>query len=810
MSPDATGFPGAIPVGAVIRSIEVFGGQPTTSAGHTCVVIDEVKGGFGGVELIADALHDYLASPTEPRRRLLEELGSRLKFDGGDDAAEAVLCRVAIRGALQAPLTADARSGAEAARSFRFLLELAKGLLRPDSSALERVLLGLAVPLGRIDVGLVSGDQSKVIQVAARLASLADDVAATRALLDARRDDWPIEAAGEVVACALEVAEHQPLGMNLAWLQAEADRLASNPSLRSMTRERLARAAARVAEFPSQTLRVQTGDTTTDDTSIGRDPNSDIETGGGAKARDGDVDSERFMRLTETAEALLMQGDYAGAEAAAHQLLEVPPRVRMIGEGLSLLARLHRGVLDEEVSAAAEIQRLGALARMPELVASANRGTVAAPDSMLREVAAHALALRVKSGVRTAARALDAIAESRVLLVQLSGDGGTLQEAAQAIGSNRLGDAVVDDRAGAVDWVRDLSSTSRGSDGDAVRGAVQPNVIDMNAAGGRDGGVVHVAELSMARTGAVLAVTHLQANGAARGYTVGLAGSAARTLRRLLAEPRSAETLTSADVEQLTRCLFGGLDVDGAPLLVPSPGLWSVPFEALLPGANVAPSYGTWRRMVREDSRAPGPLRICFAGDDSLPGAAVERRVLRDLAESGMVDLAEASDLAAARVLLVDGAFDVLALALHGGGDGLSYSFHSAGVKVPLHELAGWRLPSVLVAANCWSGRTGARLNLTTLLTSVTSALVVGLWDLSDAVTGDLLSKFYLALAAASRSPQISDAKSFTAAPLTPTSDRAASLAPRASPVTAVTTAWAGLPEHARRSGLRLLTGPHS
>jgi hypothetical protein len=243
----------------------------------------------------------------------------------------------------------------------------------------------------------------------------------------------------------------------------------------------------------------------------------------------------------------------------------------------------------------------------------------------------------------------------------------------------------------------------------------------------------------------------------------------------LLADPASAETLTAADRGLLARGVFGRLDVIDKPLVIASPRLWSLPIETLLPGARLALSLEAWGQMRRLSRHGEGPLRICFVGDDALPGAVLEREALRALEAAGAVELVEAQDLYGVRDILTrEEAMDVLVLGLHGGGHGFTYAFESAGQQIPVHDFAGWNLPPVVVAANCSSGRTGTRLNLASLLSGSTAALVVGLWDLSDATTGSLLSRFYAALAETG----------------------------------SVTTAWARLPDNVGRSGLRLLTGP--
>jgi hypothetical protein len=166
---------------------------------------------------------------------------------------------------------------------------------------------------------------------------------------------------------------------------------------------------------------------------------------------------------------------------------------------------------------------------------------------------------------------------------------------------------------------------------------------------------------------------------------------------------------------------------------------------------------------------------VCFVGDDALPGAVAERAVLRTHAASGDIDLIEPTDLIQMAELMAQGGerFDVLVLAVHGSGEGFGYAFEHKGHRVAVHELAEWRLPSIVVAASCSSGRRGTRLNLPTVLANSVPALVVGLWDLDDAAVGALLGRFYAGLF---------ETRSLTAA-------------------------WTRLAGRSARSGLRLLAG---
>jgi hypothetical protein len=678
----------------------------------------EDQGALGRVELVADALRQHLEAPSPESTGLLARLVDQVAKDASSGDADAVLCRVALSAALESGVSSSRDTSAinvnDSMRALHYFLELAKALITPGSVGLEQLLLAFAVPLAWLKLNPLPEEQSKVIQVGARLASLSEDAAAASGLVLARQPNWPAEAVGEVIACALEIEAAQQDLHERGDLEREAALLASDPDMRPMTSERLKRALSSMEAARRKP-------------SWGPPGHEEI--------------SNAFVREAQIAEELLAHGDYAGAELAASRLSHAPAQVRLVGENLTVLARLHRGLLDDEPSARHEIERLTRLVRLPEFASLEDRSSTASPESALREIASHALALNTPAGARTAARAAEAIAGSRILRVQLTGHREMFLDLSRAIAQTRA-------RLDAEDWVAAAETDGRE--------------------------VVHVTDLYLEPRAATLALTHLRpARGEASGYTAGLSGSALRILNRLIVNPPAAEKLDEIDHRILTNAIFGKMDIVEPVLIIPSPRLWTLPMEDLLPGSTVALSYQTWQRMPPLSQKSDRRLKVCFVGDDMLPGAVAEREVLRRHAAAGALDLVEATSLHdAAEILGNDETVDVLALALHGRGEGFNYAFEHDGKRLPVHELVGWRLPRIVVAATCSSGRTGTRLNFSTVLAGSVAALVVGLWDLDDAAVGTLLGGFYSGLA---------ETRSITAA-------------------------WARLPGHGSGWGLRLLT----
>lgn len=676
----------------------------------------DVSREVGIAEAVAEALVEHRTQRSGRTVALLAALAAQLSEDLAATEVELVLCRVALTSELVASDIASwipARwVGSAQDRAVGWFLLVAKQAGSAEAEGLERWLLAIGPTLARLPSVSQLEQLDVLVQYVARLGSLRLDAAAVTDLVTARTTaPWGPDARVGVLTAAFEL-EQLLVGFDLTAVVDEADALLRGDQLQAMPRDRLSDARASRRGRLSADTPSSRGD-------------------------------EAIDRALTTYQALMNTGDYVGAALSVEALRDAPARVALIGANLRGMAQLHDRTLESQDEMAAELARLAAIARLPESIELERTAPLASPGAMLREIAAHCIAEGTSTGDRSAALALEIIADARVARVRSVANGSTVTDSLAAVATDRRSIGVPR-----------LSLGDRG--------------------GTAGGDFIHVVELSLDDGAALIAVTSVDVvSDRSSSHVTALFGSDLRVVRRLLRDPPQAERLADNEAERLGRLIFGPLTDVHRPVVVPSPILWSLPFERLLPGTSLALSASSHVERRPEQPVVGQRLRVHFVGDPALPGAESERTTLRRLAAQDVLELVEGSSL---RMLPeATSSSDVLALAVHGRGSGLTYELRLGSERLPAHDLIGTELPSTVVAASCSSGVRGGSLDLATILSGAAPTVVVGLWDIDDQVSGTHLGTFYEALAAGESAPA----------------------------------AWSRLPASARLSGLRLLAGRH-
>lgn len=408
---------------------------------------------------------------------------------------------------------------------------------------------------------------------------------------------------------------------------------------------------------------------------------------------------------------LLHGGRYEAAEMYLGQFRDAPGLVATVARNLSVLPALHLGRLDHPEQAADVVASLALQARVSEAPKLAERLGAAAPKALLREVIAHHTPVGCSESSGIAAHTAEALCDSEV--VRLSSD-------------------VPPMRALAADLV------------DVRRGVHRPPTRLEPARGIT---TVHLVDVSVSSHAFVFAQIVIRPNAVSAAQLVSFTGTRQRLLLRVLRDPQRVESLSEDDEALLASCLKALVpDHEGSTVVVPAPVLWSLPFEAFLSGIRVSMSVNCWASMNSPRLPQESPLRMCFVGDPDLPGARLERSVLEQMNSTGSVEVRVVESLSGLNGVLQDNDMDVLCLSLHGSSTGFAYSLHLGTETISTQGLLQLRLPPVVVAAGCKSGRTSDRLNLATVLAARTSATIVSLWDLDDRTGAAVLGDFYHAL----------------------------------------------------------------
>ena len=185
-------------------------------------------------------------------------------------------------------------------------------------------------------------------------------------------------------------------------------------------------------------------------------------------------------------------------------------------------------------------------------------------------------------------------------------------------------------------------------------------------------------------------------------------------------------------------------------MIVPDRRLWCLPWEAVAPAevraVTIAPSASASARLARF-SRARVPV-IAGVFDPKLKGAKAELSALEKLHAQGKIILRRARSLAELRSLLADGEIDLLTIAAHGTSeDGFEYRLLFPDSPASPAGMLNLRLPPNVVLGCCWSARLGEKADsIATALSCLAagaSTVVGALWDVDDAVAGEILSSAY-------------------------------------------------------------------
>ncbi|MGH3200838.1 MAG: CHAT domain-containing protein [Streptosporangiaceae bacterium] len=185
-------------------------------------------------------------------------------------------------------------------------------------------------------------------------------------------------------------------------------------------------------------------------------------------------------------------------------------------------------------------------------------------------------------------------------------------------------------------------------------------------------------------------------------------------------------------------------------MIIPDRRLWCLPWEAVAPAevraVTIAPSASASSRLAG-CSRARVPV-IAGVFDPKLEGAEAELSALKKLHAQNRIILRRARSLAELRALLADGGIDLLTIAVHGTShDGFEYRLLFPDSPASPAGMLNLRLPPIVVLGCCWSARLGKKADsIATALSclAVGASTVVGaLWDVDDAVAGEILSSAY-------------------------------------------------------------------
>ena len=182
-------------------------------------------------------------------------------------------------------------------------------------------------------------------------------------------------------------------------------------------------------------------------------------------------------------------------------------------------------------------------------------------------------------------------------------------------------------------------------------------------------------------------------------------GDAAFELKLIAEGHSSAPTNSSRTWSTLGGALLPAWRTAPSRLVVAPHGpLWAVPFAALL--SNGRPLVATTSissvtsLAMPMSSTHPTIGRSVAAIDGSLPHVAVEVDALRSLSSS-LIVCGSADEV---RRALDDAEPNTLLLAAHGTGRGGDFEI-ALGGRVGMAELGAWRMPRLVLAPSCFSGR---------------------------------------------------------------------------------------------------------
>ena len=226
--------------------------------------------------------------------------------------------------------------------------------------------------------------------------------------------------------------------------------------------------------------------------------------------------------------------------------------------------------------------------------------------------------------------------------------------------------------------------------------------------------------------------------------------------RQLLEDATNADLQYASDgasaaIATLRKWIFRQeIDPRWPLMIIPDRRLWCLPWEAVAPAevraVTIAPSASASARLARF-SHARVPV-IAGVFDPSLKGAEAELSALEKLHAQNKIILRRARSLAELRSVLAGGGIDLLTIAAHGtSNDGFEYRLLFPDSPASPAGLLNLRLPPNVVLGCCWSARLGEKADsIATALSCLAagaSTVVGALWDVDDAVAGEILSSAY-------------------------------------------------------------------
>jgi hypothetical protein len=225
----------------------------------------------------------------------------------------------------------------------------------------------------------------------------------------------------------------------------------------------------------------------------------------------------------------------------------------------------------------------------------------------------------------------------------------------------------------------------------------------------------------------------------------------------------SSEEAEQSELDSIRSRLFADVPAESAGLIVvPDRTVWSLPWLRLVPErvseAVVAVSLRSADRLP--PVATPSLPRVIGLFDrEGLKGSERELAGLRALHDTGKIVFTGVDSLWDLASELDRNSFDLLTIGVHGdAGDGFQYRLlFPEGPSSPT-ALLGMRLPPRVVLGCCWSAQTNIRRD--TLATALVcllagaSQVVGGLWDVDDAIVGELLADTYGRFAAGRSLPE--------------------------------------------------------
>jgi CHAT domain-containing protein len=144
-------------------------------------------------------------------------------------------------------------------------------------------------------------------------------------------------------------------------------------------------------------------------------------------------------------------------------------------------------------------------------------------------------------------------------------------------------------------------------------------------------------------------------------------------------------------------------------------------------------------------------LRVIGLFDRSLPGAAREIEILRDLVRRGQADGVGFDGPVRPRHALENGQWDLLTVAAHGSVRGGVPLLNLPSGELGLPQLLEWTLPPVVNLGACRSAEPGSPVVplewVTVALRRGARSVVAARWPISDYGTARIISRFYVNLA---------------------------------------------------------------